>query len=144
MCGTLQVPVIAVFTKYDQFRREIRMKLEDQSRDPVDLDDNAEAEKIFNERYLANLGGPPPAPFVCLESKDLVNQPSTYSNCSPVGMHKPRQRCTNLIEKTADALSGSTVNLMLLAVQKHNLELNIKHAVKWQVTMYHDNGMIMG
>jgi hypothetical protein len=132
MCGTLQVPVIAVFTKYDQFRREIRMKLEDQSCDPADLDDNAKVEKIFKEHYLANLRGPPPVPFVCLESKDFVNQPSIYSsNCSPAGMHKPRQQCTNLIEKTANALSGSTVNLMLLAVQKNNLELNIKHGIEW-------------
>jgi len=124
--------VIAVFTKYDQFKREIRMKLEDQSRDTADLDDNAEAEKVFKERYLANLRGPPLAPFVCLESKDFVNQPTTYSaNCSLAEMHKPGQQCTNLIEKTANALSGSTVNLMLLAVQKDNLELNIKHAVEW-------------
>lgn len=46
-------------------------------------------------------------------------------------MHKPGQRCADLIYKTANALSGSVVNLMLLAVQKDNLELNIKHAVKW-------------
>jgi hypothetical protein len=128
----LQVPVIVVFTKYDQFRREIRMKLEDESRGPADPDDDAEAETIFKERYLANLKGPPLAPFVCLESEGFVNQPSTYSaNCSPAGMHKPGKRCTNLIEKTADALSGSAVKLMLLAVQKENLELNIKHAVEW-------------
>jgi hypothetical protein len=67
------VPVIAVFTKYDQFRREIRMKLEDQSRGPANVDDNAEADKIFKERYLANLQGPPLASFVCLESKDFVS-----------------------------------------------------------------------
>jgi hypothetical protein len=46
-------------------------------------------------------------------------------------MQKPGQRCSDLIEKTASALSGSIVNLMLLAVQKDNLELNINHAVKW-------------
>jgi hypothetical protein len=32
---------------------------------------------------------------------------------------------------TADALSGGVVALMLLAVQKDNLELNIKQAIKW-------------
>ena len=32
---------------------------------------------------------------------------------------------------TADALSGGAVALMLLAVQKDNLELNIKQAIKW-------------
>jgi hypothetical protein len=63
--------VIAVFTKYDQFRRDIRMKLEDQHRDPALLNDEMEA--IFSEQFLANLEGSPP--FVCLESEDFVNQP---------------------------------------------------------------------
>src|ERR1700730_7736658 len=59
-CRILQVPVIAVFTKYDQFRREIRMKLEDECRAPADLDDDVEAGKVFEERYLEHLRGPPP------------------------------------------------------------------------------------
>jgi hypothetical protein len=62
--------VIAVFTKYDQFRRDIKMKLEDQHRDPALLND--EMERTFREHFLANLKGPPP--FVRLESEDLVNQ----------------------------------------------------------------------
>jgi hypothetical protein len=63
------VPVIAVFTKYDQFRRDIKMKLEDENRE-TDLD--AEVEKVFEQHYLAGLGGHPP--FVRLESEDYVNQ----------------------------------------------------------------------
>jgi hypothetical protein len=46
-------------------------------------------------------------------------------------MHNPGQRCTALLEKTADALSSNVVSLMLLSVQKDNLELNINLAVKW-------------
>jgi hypothetical protein len=46
-------------------------------------------------------------------------------------MDKPGKRCIPLLEETADALSGSIVSLMLLSVQKDNLELNIKQAVKW-------------
>ena len=72
MCEIFQVPVIAVFTKYDQFRREIKMKLADQHGDAADLDADAEAERVFNERYLTNLGGSPS--FVCLESENFVNQ----------------------------------------------------------------------
>jgi hypothetical protein len=61
------VPVIAVFTKYDQFKRNIKMKLEDEHRDPkIYLD--AEAENIFKEHYLAGLNGP--SPFIRLESED--------------------------------------------------------------------------
>jgi hypothetical protein len=61
--------VIAVFTKYDQFKRDIGFKLEDQNLDPALL--NAEVERIFKEEYLVNLRGS--APFVCLESKIFVN-----------------------------------------------------------------------
>jgi hypothetical protein len=67
-----QVPVIAVFTKFDQFRRNTRMKLEDEGRDQeINLD--AEVKNRFNQLYLAGLNGPPP--FVCLESEghDVFN-----------------------------------------------------------------------
>jgi hypothetical protein len=63
------VPVIAVFTKYDQFKLDIRMKMEDQNRDPALL--GAEVERIFNDNYLANLKGSPP--FVRLESENFIN-----------------------------------------------------------------------
>jgi hypothetical protein len=53
-----------------------------------------------------------------------------YANCCPEGMHKRNQRCTELIEKTADALSSEVDRLILLAAQKDNLELNINQAVK--------------
>jgi len=109
ICPDKNVPVIAVFTKYDQFKRDIKMKLEDENRE-TELD--AEVEKIFNQHYLASLGGDPP--FVRLER-----------------MHKPGQRCTDLIEMTANALSGDVVALMFIVVQKDNLELSITYAIKW-------------
>ena len=52
-------------------------------------------------------------------------------NIHPAEMQKPGQRCTDLIEMTAHALSGSVVALMLVAVQKDNLELSIKQAIGW-------------
>jgi len=68
------VPVIVVFTKYDQFRRDIKYILENQgldtSTDPALL--NAEVEKIFKEEYLTKL--PVPAPAVRLESENCINQ----------------------------------------------------------------------
>jgi len=72
MMWDFQVPVIAVFTKFDQFRRNIRMKLEDEHRDPG-MDLNTEVENMFNQHYLASLNGPPP--FICLESEghDVVS-----------------------------------------------------------------------
>ena len=67
--------MVAVFTKYDQFRRNIRIKLEDQGRDPdhpAIL--NAEMERIFNEVFLANLKESPP--IVRLESEDFYKPAS--------------------------------------------------------------------
>ena len=52
-------------------------------------------------------------------------------NIRPTEMQKRGQRCADLIEVTADALNDGVVALMLLAVQKDNLELNIKQAIKW-------------
>ena len=73
MMWDFQVPVIAVFTKFDQFKRDTKMKLEDQGRDrEMDLD--AEVENVFDQHYVARLKGPPP--FIRLESEnhDAVNR----------------------------------------------------------------------
>ena len=51
-------------------------------------------------------------------------------NLCPAGMQIPGQKCAALIEMTANALSHVVLNLMLVAVQKDNLELSIKEAVK--------------
>jgi len=66
--GFFKVPVIAVFTKFDQFKRDIRFKLEDKGYDPgTDL--NEEVEHLFREHYQASLGET--LLFVRLESKNF-------------------------------------------------------------------------
>ena len=45
-------------------------------------------------------------------------------------MQRHGQGCAGLIEMTADALSGGVVALMLVAVQRDNLELSIKWAIE--------------
>jgi len=52
-----------------------------------------------------------------------------HTNLDPTGMHEPDQRCKDLIELTASTLSGGAVALMLLAVQRDNLELSINQAI---------------
>jgi hypothetical protein len=47
------------------------------------------------------------------------------------GMHRTDQKCSDLIEVTANALSGGVVALMLMAVQRDNLELSVKQAIEW-------------
>ena len=45
-------------------------------------------------------------------------------------MHMKNSSCKNLVEETAAALNEETVVLMLLAVQKNNLELSVKTALR--------------
>jgi hypothetical protein len=44
-------------------------------------------------------------------------------------MHKKDSHCNDLIEKTAASLNEDVVALMLLAVQKGNIELSVKTAL---------------
>ncbi|KDR68943.1 hypothetical protein GALMADRAFT_160725 [Galerina marginata CBS 339.88] len=107
ICPDQNVPVIGVFTKYDQFKKNVEMDLEDHG----DCPDLGLVEKRFDEHYLRPLGDG--ARFVRLEK-----------------MHKPDGCCKNLIEETAGALNDDVVTLMLVAVQRGNLELSIAVAVK--------------
>lgn len=45
-------------------------------------------------------------------------------------MHKPEARCHALLEVTVEALNDDVVVLMLLAVQRRDVELSIDMAVK--------------
>jgi len=52
------------------------------------------------------------------------------SNISLLEMHKPNGCCKRLIEETANVLNNDVVTLMLVAVQRMNLELSVTLAVK--------------
>jgi hypothetical protein len=67
--GLFQVPVIAVFTKYDQFKIDVEMRLEDWGDPPDRL--NTEMEKIFRQQYLSYLREK--TPWVRLEREDFVS-----------------------------------------------------------------------
>jgi hypothetical protein len=60
--------VIAVFTKFDQFKADIEMKLEDEGLDSKRLL-NDELERVFNRHYLAAAGDFPS--FIRLESEGI-------------------------------------------------------------------------
>jgi hypothetical protein len=98
MMGNFLVPVVVVFTKYDQFKHEINFRLKDQgldtSTDSVLLD--TKAEKVFNKEYLAKLTGF--APFVCLESGNIASQ-LAYNTLISV----PKE-CTNLADSVLKLL----------------------------------------
>ncbi|KAN0130009.1 hypothetical protein V8E53_012163 [Lactarius tabidus] len=110
VCPDQNVPVIAVFTKYDQFLFNVEMDVSD---DPDKYPDSTVAqvaEKRLQDHYLRPLGDD--VRYVLLEK-----------------MHMKDSRCDNLVEKTAEALNDDAVALMLLAVQKGNLDLSVKMAL---------------
>ena len=125
-----QVPVIVLFTKYDQFKRNIKMKLEDEAYEGRDLGTHSdiEVESVFNDHYLTHLGGTPP--FFRLESEYFFQPIHTHHNFCPADMHKPDERCSDLIDVTANTLSGGVAALMFMAVQRNNLELSVRQAIK--------------
>ncbi|KAH9016200.1 hypothetical protein EDB84DRAFT_1582029 [Lactarius hengduanensis] len=109
ICPDQNVPVIVAFTKYDQFRRNIQINVEDfgsPDDDVLDVED-----KVFQEHYLRPLGDD--VVFVRLEK-----------------MHMKSMRCDKLIEATAAALNNDIAGLMLLAVQRGNLKLSVIAALK--------------
>ncbi|KAH9054970.1 hypothetical protein EDB87DRAFT_1688612 [Lactarius vividus] len=83
ICPDHNVPVIAVFTKYDQFRKNIRINVEDFGSPDDDI--SQVTEEHFQEYYLRPLGDD--VRFVQLEK-----------------MHMQEMRCDKLIETTAAAL----------------------------------------
>jgi hypothetical protein len=102
--GISLVPVIAVFTKHDQFRRDVIMKLEDQgldaSTDAALL--NAEMERIFNEEFLVHLTES--APVVCLESENFVNQ-LACTTLIPIP-----QECTSMAKSVLNSLKRLAIS----------------------------------
>ncbi|KAI9433125.1 hypothetical protein H4582DRAFT_1857035, partial [Lactarius indigo] len=109
ICPDGNVPVVVVFTKYDQFLRNVQIHVEDFGSPDDNVSDVAEEQ--FEEHYLRALGDG--VKFVRLEK-----------------MHKQSMGCDKLIETTAAALNDDIVGLMLLAVQRGNLEFSVKAALK--------------
>jgi hypothetical protein len=52
-------------------------------------------------------------------------------SCSFAEMNRENMSCNDLVEKTAAELNDNIVTLMLLAVQRGNLELSVTSALNW-------------
>ena len=122
-----EVPVIVVFTKYDQFLRNVKMHLLDYASEYPDSNVSVVAETQFQEHYLHPLGDD--VRYVRLESGFRVICQVMCWQCL-AEMHKQNRGCSDLIKETAMALNDETVTLMLLAVQMDNLELSVKLALE--------------
>ena len=122
-----EVPVIVVFTKYDQFLRNVEMHILDYPNEHLDSNVSEVAEKQFQEHYLRPLGDD--VRFVRLESGVRVNLKCRgHMLIFLTEMHRQNMCCNELIEKTAAALKKDVI-VMLLAVQRGNFELSVKTAL---------------
>ncbi|KAF8264865.1 hypothetical protein EI94DRAFT_1805238 [Lactarius quietus] len=110
ICPDPDVPVIVVFTKYDQFQFNVEMDVEDDPDKYPEGNVSEVTQKLFEEYYLGPLGSDDR--YVRLEEMD-----------------KKESRCDDLIEKTAATLSGYVAALMISAVQKDDLKLSVKTAL---------------
>ena len=72
-----EVPIIVVFTKYDQFLHNVGMNLADYPNEYPDSNVSEVAEKLFQEYYLHPLGDD--VQYVRLESQFRVN--ATVTTC---------------------------------------------------------------
>ena len=105
------------------------MKLEDDlEHDHSETDIDVEVKRAFEQHYIGGLSGHPP--FICLQSGDFILLIRLYfADFSPAEMNKNGQQCADLIKLTANSLSSGAVTLMLVAVQKVNLEVSISYAL---------------
>ena len=122
-----------MFTKYDQFVRNVKTDLEDYG-DPDDkefevTEDKVSevAEKRFQEHYLESLGYSDR--YVRLRSGLSSRILLFCANVSFADMHRHTSSCEDLIEKTAISLNEDIIALMLLAVQRSNLALSVRLAL---------------
>jgi hypothetical protein len=122
-----EVPVIAVFTKYDQFLLNVKMDVLDYPDEHPGSNISEEVKRRFEEHYLRPLGDD--AKYVRLESGLRLMCQGCMLMTRAAEMHTKDSRCNSLIEKTAAALNDDVVTLMLLAVKKGNLELSVKMAL---------------
>ena len=118
-----------MFTKYEQFLRNVEMHMVDFPSDYADSKVSEAAKRQFEEHYLHPLGDDDR--YVQLESGFRVKCKGykLTPQCCLTEMHRQNGHCNDLIEKTAAALNEDAVALMLSAVQNGNLELSVKVAL---------------
>ena len=114
-----------MFTKYDQFLRNVKMDVSDLY---PDKNVSEVAKERFEEHYLHPLDDD--VVYVQLESKwHIICQGHMLIVLEE--MHINGSQCGDLIEKTFAAPNDDAVMLMLVAVQRNNVEFSVKLAWRW-------------
>ena len=131
---TFAVPVIAIFTKFDDLMTQIY---------DIDQDDDVNrrnAEEQMEKKFRKPLYeyAFPPRADVCFEGKSLIN---ILSKCRPHGsMFNPiadlhsetgnhQDQVKVLIEKTASSLDDTSLKMLFVSVQQNNIGLCVRYAI---------------
>ncbi|KAI6100891.1 hypothetical protein EV401DRAFT_2061473 [Pisolithus croceorrhizus] len=124
ICGTSNVPVIAVFSKMDGLDAVAYQQLQKEGKNKLDAKSMApeRAMKIFdNGDYVQRLLAMkyPPLDHVCLREMDKENAD-----------------CRGLIECTATALKDETLERLLVSTQQTNMGICITYAINRTLRRY--------
>jgi len=111
------VPVIAIFTKFDGLVTKAFKRLMD----------NGSPRKEARERRTGEAQEMLTADFI-EPLKSTQVPPSAYVQQDD--MRKETSHCNELIEKTASALTDDTLRLLFVSVQRNNIDLCMRYAVR--------------
>ncbi|KAG8938179.1 hypothetical protein FRC03_007540 [Tulasnella sp. 419] len=121
--GTGDVPVIVLFTKWDGQVVHAFSDLKQQGREPLDASREAphHAMGIFEKYYLPAITNVshPPADYVLLGN-----------------MNKEEASCSELAERTANAMSNGILSKLFISVQETNIQISMKNAIESAIRQY--------
>jgi hypothetical protein len=67
--------------------------------------------------------------YVCKVSQCFITEETNCDSLLTLDMDKEATTCSELIERTADAIDDDALKLLFVTVQTNNLDLCIKYAV---------------
>ena len=131
---SIQVPVIAIFTKMDALDEEARNQL---VREKVSFRNIKEqvpihAKAIFEKKYLQRLQEVKHKPRYIIQLRGmlfLVVDTAPSSAIHHPDMDKEGTNCDELIWRTSQALNGNTLKLFCLSIFRNDVESRIKGVI---------------
>ncbi|KDQ62708.1 hypothetical protein JAAARDRAFT_122105 [Jaapia argillacea MUCL 33604] len=132
-CDPGAVPVIAIYTKFDDFVLQTHQFFMSKGWEENDAFNVALkcAPHRFTNVYANVINGTrfPPSRDVQLQGKNYFSFIGLLFT-SYIDMDKPDTNCDKLLEKTVDVLSDDTLRQLFVCIQKNNLDLCGKWGVK--------------
>ncbi|KDQ06500.1 hypothetical protein BOTBODRAFT_121416, partial [Botryobasidium botryosum FD-172 SS1] len=117
-CSAGPVPLVVIFTKFDSLEARAFHELKGTGLTRQQAQQSAPQHAIagFQRNHLSRLLGEKPPKYICLKSESLDSG-----------------KMAELIQQTVDAMGVDALKLLLVSVQRNNLQLTIEYAVKQYV-----------